>query len=68
MKFTETVQQKMQEENISVRELSRRMDRSHVYVGDLIAGHRRWNETTINEACTALNIAISFDEKKAEEA
>lgn len=65
MNFTEIVNQKMQEGKVSVRELARRMNRSHVYVGDLLAGHRRWNETTINEACTSLSIAISFDEEKA---
>ncbi|HMM20597.1 MAG TPA: helix-turn-helix transcriptional regulator [Selenomonadales bacterium] len=60
MNFTEVIKKKIENENISVRELARRMNRSHVYVNDLIAENRRWNEDTINEACQALGIEIRF--------
>jgi len=65
MNFAEIIQQKITKDKISIRELARRMNRSHVYVNDLIAGNRRWNEETMNEACKALEITVSFKHTKA---
>lgn len=64
MGFTEIVNQKIKDDNVSIRELARRMNRSHVYVKDLISGNRRWNENTISEACQALGIVVSFSKEE----
>jgi len=34
------------------------MGYSPQYITDLLAGHRRWNETTMDKACQVLGIKI----------
>jgi len=56
--FTNAIKKSMEVQGIRPGELAKKMGYSSQYITDLLAGHRRWNETTINKACQALGIKI----------
>ncbi len=60
MDFTRVVNQRIAELAVRPSELARATGYSIQYICDLLAGRRRWNETTINKVSRALNIEISF--------
>ena len=60
MDFTKAVKEKMKQNNMNNSDLARETGYSPQYICDLLAGHRRWNETTIDKACKALGITIEF--------
>jgi len=66
MDFTKTVKKKMKQNNLNGNDLARKTGYSVTYIYDLLAGHRRWNETTMVKVCKALGIKIDFvDEKES---
>ena len=60
MNFSAIAKQKLREKNMKPSTLARQMNYSPQYVLDLLAGHRRWNETTMSRACEALGIRVMF--------
>ena len=60
MNFSAIAKQKLMEKNMKPSTLARQMNYSPQYVLDLLAGHRRWNETTMSRACEALGIRVIF--------
>lgn len=60
MNFSAIAKQKLVEKNMKPSSLARQMNYSPQYVLDLLAGHRRWNETTMSRACEALGIRVMF--------
>jgi transcriptional regulator with XRE-family HTH domain len=58
--FSSVVNNKLKEKNLKAIDLARETGYSPQYICDLLAGHRRWNETTIDKACKALGITIEF--------
>lgn len=64
MNFTNAVKKSMADQGIRSGELARRMGYSPQYITDLLAGHRRWNETTMDKACQALGMKIQVVKDK----
>lgn len=60
MSFTQVVRMKMAQIGMSSSELARRSGYSQQYISDLLAGRRRWNETTIDRVCEILDIKVQF--------
>lgn len=60
MNFSEIVKIKLSEENMKITDLARKTGYSIQYISDLIAGKRRWNESTITKVSDALGIKIEF--------
>lgn len=60
MNFTQVVKKKMKQSNLNGTDLARKTGYSVTYICDLLAGHRRWNETTMAKVCKALGIKIEF--------
>lgn len=58
MNFTDIAKKSMEAQGIKPSELARKMGYSPQYITDLLAGHRRWNETTMDKACQVLGIKI----------
>lgn len=58
MNFSDAVKKSMAAQGIRPNELARKMGYSPQYITDLLAGHRRWNETTMGKACQALGMKI----------
>jgi len=60
--FSSIIKNKLKEKNIKATELAREVGYTPQYICDLLAGKRRWNETTMNKVCKALNIRVEFIE------
>jgi len=60
MDFSKVVKNQMDEANLKKSELARRTGYSYQYISDLLAGNRRWNETTITKVSEVLGIKIKF--------
>lgn len=67
MSFNQIVKQRMEELDIRPSELARKSGYSPQYIGDLLSGDRRWNETTMNKISEVLGIKMEFviDERAA---
>lgn len=68
MNFSKTVKKILRERDLTASDLARMIGYTPQYIHDLLAGNRRWNETTINKTCEALGIEILIvpKEKKME--
>ncbi|MDH7577153.1 MAG: helix-turn-helix transcriptional regulator [Bacillota bacterium] len=60
MNFTQTVKELMGLQNINASNLAKKMGYSPQYISDLLAGKKRWNETTMSKACNVLGIKVKF--------
>ncbi|MEB3752526.1 helix-turn-helix transcriptional regulator [Geobacillus sp. FSL W8-0032] len=58
MNFSEVVRNVLEDKNLRISDLARMTGYTPQYMYDLLAGNRRWNETTINKTCEALGIEI----------
>jgi transcriptional regulator with XRE-family HTH domain len=58
MNFSKTVKKFLKERDLTASDLARMIGYTPQYIHDLLAGNRRWNETTINKTCEALGIEI----------
>lgn len=63
MNFSEIIKNKLNEENIKITDLAKKTGYSVQYMSDLIAGKRRWNESTITKVSDVLGIKIEFNTK-----
>jgi len=61
--FSEIIKNKLNEENIKITDLAKKTGYSVQYMSDLIAGKRRWNESTITKVSDVLGIKIEFNTK-----
>jgi transcriptional regulator with XRE-family HTH domain len=52
------IKTRMQEMGVSTSELARRTGYTKQHIHDLLAGRRRWNETTLSKACAALGLEL----------
>jgi transcriptional regulator with XRE-family HTH domain len=68
MNFSKVVKKLLKERDLTASDLARMIGYTPQYIHDLLAGNRRWNETTINKTCEALGIEILIvpKEKKVE--
>ena len=60
MDISSEIKHRMQELSISASELARRTHYSPQYIGDLLAGERRWNETTLGKVCEVLGFKLKL--------
>lgn len=60
MDFSALAKKRMGELGMRPSELARKTGYSVQYIIDLLAGHRRWNETTISRVSKVLGITVSF--------
>lgn len=58
MDFGSAVKKRMKDLGMSVSELANKTGYTSRYIYDLLAGHARWNETTMKKTCVALGIVI----------
>lgn len=58
MNFSKAVKKLLKERDLTASDLARMIGYTPQYIHDLLAGNRRWNETTINKTCEALGIEI----------
>jgi transcriptional regulator with XRE-family HTH domain len=58
MNFSEVIKNILKSRNLRISDLARMTGYTPQYMYDLLAGNRRWNETTINKTCEALGIEI----------
>jgi transcriptional regulator with XRE-family HTH domain len=52
--FSAVVKRILKEKDLTASDLARMIGYTPQYIHDLLAGNRRWNETTINKTCEAL--------------
>jgi plasmid maintenance system antidote protein VapI len=60
MNFTQTVKQRMVEQNIKACTLARKTGYCPQYISELLGGEKRWNETTIDKVCEVLGLKVEF--------
>lgn len=60
LNFTATVKARMALLGVKPIELARMTGYSAQYISELLLGRKRWNETTINKVCFALNMRALF--------
>jgi predicted transcriptional regulator len=60
MNFNDEVKKHMQDKGLKPSDLAKATGYSLQYILDLLKGHRRWNETTINKVCVVLGVKIKF--------
>ncbi len=65
MNFSKAVSDQLYIRKMTISELANGMGYSVAHISDLLAGNRRWNETTIDKACEILGIEIKFVSKSA---
>jgi transcriptional regulator with XRE-family HTH domain len=58
MNFSEVIKNILKSRDLRISDLARMTGYTPQYMYDLLAGNRRWNETTINKTCEALGIEI----------
>lgn len=58
MNFSAVVKRILKEKDLTASDLARMIGYTPQYIHDLLAGNRRWNETTINKTCEALGIEV----------
>jgi transcriptional regulator with XRE-family HTH domain len=58
MNFSESIKKILKDRDLTASALARMTGYTPQYMHDLLAGNRRWNETTINKTCEALGIEI----------
>ncbi|WP_328801995.1 helix-turn-helix transcriptional regulator [Paenibacillus sp. LX16] len=66
MHFSSTIKEALKYKGFSASDLARLTGYTPQYIHDLLAGNRRWNETTISKACNVLELEIKFIQKKAQ--
>ncbi|WP_199426271.1 helix-turn-helix domain-containing protein [Thermaerobacillus caldiproteolyticus] len=67
MNFSESIKKILKDRDLTPSALARMTGYTPQHIHDLLAGNRRWNETTISKTCEALGIEILIvpkDEKK----
>lgn len=60
MEFSRTVRLRMAELRMTGSKLAKKTGYSAKHISDLLAGRRRWNETTIDRVCKILGIRVQF--------
>ena len=60
MEFNFIVKKRMAELKIRPSKLARIVGYSAQHIGDLLAGNRRWNETTMAKVCKVLGIKVIY--------
>lgn len=63
MGFSEVIKKALETNGITPSELARKTGYSAQYIGDVLKGHRRWNETTLTKACDVLGLEIVIVQK-----
>lgn len=58
--FAERARRRMTEMGLKASDVARETGYSAQYISDLLLGHRRWNETTINSVCQVLGMKVEF--------
>ncbi len=63
MKFSETVTSHLKKEKIPVSKFARLMGFSVQHAYCLLKGKKRWNEDSINNACSILGLEIKIENR-----
>jgi len=68
MNFSDIILKQMQEKGLKISDLAAMTGFSHTYCADLLKGHRRWNEDTIEKFCKVFSLKQVFihDKTKGE--
>jgi predicted transcriptional regulator len=64
MNFSESIKQVLKSRGLNPSDLARMTGYTPQYMYDLLAGDRRWNETTMKKTCDALGLEIRIIESK----
>ncbi len=60
MEFTTIIKDRMKENHVTPNVLAKEIGFTVQYIYKLLAGNKRWNETTMTRACSALNLKADF--------
>lgn len=60
MDFKGAVKKRMAEKNVKVAALAKMTGYTARHIYDLLSGDARWNETTMDKVCKALNMEIQI--------
>lgn len=63
MNFSESIKKFLKARDLNASELARMTGYTPQYIHNLLAGKKRWNETTMTKACDALGVEIKFIDK-----
>ena len=58
--FADRARRRMDEMGLKSSDVAKVTGYSAQYISDLLLGHRRWNETTINRVCQVLGMRVEF--------
>jgi len=61
--FSESIKKVLKDRDLNASELARMTGYTPQYIHNLLAGKKRWNETTMTKACDALGLEIKFIDK-----
>lgn len=67
MEFSKVVKEVLANRGIKNSDLAKMTSYSPQYISDLLSGERRWNETSINRVCAALEMTINFEVKTCQD-
>lgn len=58
--FSQVVASVLKQKKMTRKELAQKTGYSNQYIGELLLGQKRWNETSMAKVSAALNIKIEF--------
>jgi transcriptional regulator with XRE-family HTH domain len=58
MNISESIKKILKNKDLTPSDLARMTGYTPQYIHDILAGNRRWNETTLSKTCEALGIKI----------
>ncbi len=64
MGFSESVKSVLKSMNLTPSDLARMTGYTPQYIHELLAGKKRWNETTIEKTCEALGLELRVSSTK----
>jgi ribosome-binding protein aMBF1 (putative translation factor) len=62
--FSDAIKEALRNKGMNYSQLAQKMDYSVQYISDLLAGKKRWNETTITKACEVLELEFQVQARK----
>lgn len=64
MTFSEAIKKSLEAKNLTPSDLARMTGYTPQYIHEILAGKKRWNETTMSKACDALEVELNIIERK----
>ncbi|MCZ8518860.1 helix-turn-helix domain-containing protein [Paenibacillus caseinilyticus] len=60
--ISEAIKQQLKKKELNPSDLARMTGYAPQYIHELLAGKKRWNETTLIKACGALDLELTISE------